>query len=55
MIANLGVMNGERAKFIAQKIDALKTEEEKEALWNEYVRKGLITSNVAKQVKSLLK
>ncbi len=53
-IAQLQVTNGERAKYIADQFNALSSKEEKQKLWEEYVTKGLISTNVAKQLVTLL-
>jgi hypothetical protein len=50
-----GVASGDRAIAIAKEFKKLKTTEEKAALWNDYVKKGIITADVAKQLKALLK
>lgn len=50
-----GVSSGDRATAIAKEFNKLKTNEEKSRLWQEYVRKGIITKDVAKQVTALLK
>lgn len=50
-----GVENGDRAMAIAEEIQKLKTKEERAAKWEEYVRKRIITDEVAKQLKELLK
>lgn len=55
MVKTLQVNNGNRAKFIAKELNALKTMEEKKALWNEYLTKKIITAQVAQQITSLLK
>lgn len=49
-----GVASGDRATAIAKEISKLKTNEEKGALWEDYVKKGIITKDVAKQLKILL-
>jgi DNA-directed RNA polymerase subunit F len=54
-ILQLGVGNGERAKFLKAKFDELETDEEKAQLWTEYRAKGIISDNVSKQLKELLK
>ena len=54
LIKQLGVTNGERAKYLKKKFDQLKTKEEKNALWEEYVRKEIITKNVSIQLNYLL-
>jgi len=52
---NLGVADGSRATMIAKEFDKKKTKEEKVALWQKYVEAGIITKEVAKQLKPLLK
>jgi DNA-directed RNA polymerase subunit F len=54
LIKQLGVENGQRATFIANKLNSLKTQEEKAELWDEYVEKKLITNSVAEQLDILL-
>lgn len=55
MVADLGVTDGKRAMFITYKLNKLETKEEKAKLWQEYVDKKIITSNVAEQIAYLLK
>lgn len=50
-----GVASGDRAVAIADEFKKLKTKEQKARLWEEYVRKGIITKDVAKQLAELLK
>lgn len=50
-----GVASGDRAVAIAKEFDKLKTKEEKNALWQEYIKKKIITKEVAKQLIPLLK
>jgi hypothetical protein len=54
-ILQLGVENGERAQFLYQKFSELKTKEDKANLWNEYKAKGILSKNVEKQLRDLLK
>jgi len=54
-IKQLQVTNGERARYIADKFAELDTKEEKAKLWQEYVTKGLISAEVAKQLSTILK
>ncbi len=54
VIKSLGVVNGNRALYIAQELKALKTKEEKQALWEDYAKKKMITPDVANQISSLL-
>jgi hypothetical protein len=49
-----GVASGDRAIAISKEFSKLKTPQEKTALWNDYVRKGIITADVAKQLKTML-
>lgn len=53
-LKEMGVASGDRAKAIMKEFNKLKTPQEKAALWDEYVRKGVITKDVAKQLKTLL-
>src|SRR3990167_3541204 len=50
-----GVASGDRALAIKKELDKLKTKEEKAALWEDYVKKGIITKEVARQLWVLLK
>jgi len=49
-----GVTSGDRALAIKKEFDKLKTKEEKAALWDDYVKKGIITKDVSKQLLKLL-
>jgi hypothetical protein len=49
-----GVASGDRAIALSKQFNKLKTREEKIKLWSEYVKKGVITKEVAKQLKELL-
>jgi hypothetical protein len=49
-----GVKSGDRALTLLKEFNKTKTKEEKTKLWNEYVRKGVITEEVAKQLMVLL-
>ena len=53
-IKNLGVSNGVRAKYIKGRLDELKTREEKNALWNDFVSKKIISETVAGQIRELI-
>lgn len=55
LIKTLGVDNGERADFIAQQLDTLKTDDEKKAFLKELATKKLITAQVLSQVGQLMK
>ncbi|MCK9371439.1 hypothetical protein M0R04_16105, partial [Candidatus Dojkabacteria bacterium] len=48
------VKDGDRARAIKRQLDKAKTPAEKAALWDSYVKKGIITTEVAKQLKILL-
>ena len=50
-----GVSSGDRAIAISKKFNNLKTNEEKAKLWDHYVKIGVITKDVAKQLSGLLK
>lgn len=50
-----GVASGDRALAVKEEFDRLKTKEEKAALWENYVRKGIITKEVARQLMNLFK
>ncbi len=52
---SLPVKDGSRALAIKKQFDKLKTKEEKSALWKRYVELKIITPEVAKQLKELLK
>jgi len=54
VIQELGVENGERAKFLVGQFNKLKTDEEKAALWDDLVNKKLISKDVADQMGELL-
>ncbi len=54
LIKRLGVNNGERAKYIFDEIEKLKTPDEKNAYWEELDNKGLITDEVYDQIVQLL-
>lgn len=53
-ITELGVENGERAKYLFGKLNELETSEEKKALWELYAEKKIISPDVAKQIKYLI-
>lgn len=53
-IKQLQVTNGERAKYLAEQFNKLLTKEEKANLWQEYTDKGIISTNVADQLQTLL-
>lgn len=53
-ILQLGVANGDRAKYIVAQFNKLKTIKEKEDLWQQYTAKKIITVSVAAQITSLL-
>jgi len=55
LVKSLEVENGERAMYIAEKFNALKSQEERAALWEEYTAKKLITNDIAEQLGGLLK
>ena len=54
LLTQLGVLNGERAKYLFDKFNELKTREEKAALWQAYTDKGIITAQVADQLTYLI-
>lgn len=54
LILQLGVSNGARARYIVDQIESLKTKEERQALWKEYVKKKILTPEVQKQADALL-
>ncbi|MCR4305756.1 MAG: hypothetical protein NUV73_01590 [Candidatus Daviesbacteria bacterium] len=54
-IRGLPVQDGSRARAIIKEFDKLDTSAEKKALWNRYVELGIITKDVAKQLKGRLK
>ena len=53
-IRSMTVKDGDRARSIKRQFDKAKTQEEKAALWQRYVDLGIMTKEVAKQVKYLL-
>jgi len=48
------VASGDRALAVKKELDKLKTKEEKAKLWDEYVKKGIITRKVSEQLNYLL-
>lgn len=54
LITQLGVENGERALYLKGKFDALKTNDEKAALWQNYVDKKIITPAITEQIDYLI-
>lgn len=54
-LMSVSVGDGERAYKLASEFKKLKTKEEKIKLWDDYVKKGIITKEVAKQLVNLLK
>ena len=54
MVLMLGVQNGERAKYLADQFDSLKTKEEKAALWEHMSEIKAITPAVSQQLEVLL-
>jgi hypothetical protein len=52
---SLGVEDGSRASVVVKEFKKLKTQEEKAALWDKYVKAKIITPEVSKQIKLLLK
>ena len=55
MVKQLGVENGERAKYLFEQFKNIKTKEEKTRLWNELVNKKIITQTVLEQTNWLIK
>lgn len=53
LINQIGVENGERAKFIWAKLKEMKTKDEKNNYVNELKRKGIISETVFNQLKQL--
>lgn len=53
-LKDMSVASGDRAKAIMKEFDKLKTKEEKQVKWEEYVNKGIITDKVATQLMKLL-
>ncbi|MFH1260365.1 MAG: LPD38 domain-containing protein [Candidatus Micrarchaeota archaeon] len=53
-IKNLGVENGLRAEYVYDELMALDTDSERAALWSDYEQKGIISKQVAEQLKILL-
>jgi len=54
LIKQLGVVNGERAKFLLEKFNTLKTTQDKSNFYNDMVNKKLITMPVYQQLEYLL-
>ena len=50
----MGVENKARAKYVAEQFNKLKTKEEKAQLWDEYVKKKIITKQVDEQIGAFL-
>ena len=55
LIMNLGVENGERAKYLKAQFDKLETTEERTKLYLEMEKKGIITDRVRKQLDYLFR
>lgn len=53
-IRGMGVANGDRARAVLEKLNALESNEEKGALWEDYTNKKIITEGVRKQLLELL-
>lgn len=51
----LNMNNEPRAQYIYKEFNKLKTKEEKAALWDEYVKKKIITKDVAKKIGEIVK
>lgn len=54
MIKQLGVSNGQRAKYLAEQFNSATSTEAKKALWEEYVKDKIITAEVSTQLIPLL-
>lgn len=54
-IKSLGVEDGGRAKFLYQEFEKLTSQAEKKQLWEDMVKKKIITKDVAKQLIYLIK
>jgi hypothetical protein len=50
LVKQLGVENGERARYIIEKMNSLKTKEEKGAYLDDLIKKGLMTKAVEKSI-----
>lgn len=48
-----GVASGDRALAVKKELDRLGTKEEKAVLWDDYVKKGIITTEVSRQLNIL--
>lgn len=53
-IKQLGVENGERAKYLFSELKKFKKEDEINFIWQEWIDKKLITETVAEQIKALI-
>ena len=53
-IKSLGVQDGTRSRVIFKELNKLPDKESKKKLWNDYVKKKILTPEVARQVKRLL-
>lgn len=54
LVKQLGVSNGERAKFIVGELNKLKTKKEKKSYYQEMIDKKIISEEVGKQIIHLL-
>lgn len=54
LVLQLGVANGERAKYIVKRLNEMPDTATKAALWEEYTKKGILSKEVKKQVTTLL-
>jgi len=55
LIKQLGVENGERGRYIVEKVKTLKTKEEKRVYLADLIKKGLLTKDVAKSILNEVK
>lgn len=53
-ILKLGVDNWSRARFIHQELKEAETDEQRDQIWNDYVKKKIITKKVSDQLKYLI-
>lgn len=53
-IKELNIGNGNRAQFIWQQLEAMSTSDQRRQYWEDLVRKGIITDEVAKQLNELI-
>lgn len=53
-VKSLGVKSGARAQYVYDQLQQLSSDEERKALWEDYVAKKIITDEVAAQLRTLI-